>query len=207
MGLQATDALQIDPGGVSQTHKLVRAMYRAKCTATPGQSGVKVLPFTFMHCVPATHTYVMRRHGIQPSMSTGAPHAQSRPPRAPDEDGRERVALQVEQALREGGRAGLHAALVGGVDLEVVAVRAVQAQQPAAGRPVARVHHRAEHIAQRLGLRARAAGVAAWQCGTGAACSGTLEAGATGPPPPWPPAVPPARCTWRPCAYPGLRRP
>ena len=72
---------------------------------------------------------------------------------APDQDGRERVALQVQQALRERGRAGLHAALVAGIDLEVVAVRAVQAQQPAAGRAIARVHHRAEYVAQRLRLR------------------------------------------------------
>jgi len=58
-----------------------------------------------------------------------------------------------------------------------VAVGAVQAQQAAAGRAIARVHHRAEHIAQRLGLRARRRGgsPAWWGQGCSAACSGALE--------------------------------
>eukprot|EP01136_Pigoraptor_vietnamica_P029685 Opistho-1_new@88060 len=58
-------------------------------------------------------------------------------------------ALQVEEALRKGCGRHLHAALVARVDLEVMAVRAVQAQQASA---LAWVNIPAEPPAKRLGL-------------------------------------------------------
>ena len=59
--------------------------------------------------------------------------------------------LEIQKALGERRRRHLHAALVGAVDLQVVAVGAVQPQQPA--HLVARVQHRTEARPQRLGLR------------------------------------------------------
>ena len=66
------------------------------------------------------------------------------------EDRREHP-LQIQEALGERRRRHLHAALVGAVNLEVVAVRRVQPQQPA--HLVAGVQHRTEARPQRLGLR------------------------------------------------------
>lgn len=73
--------------------------------------------------------------------------------RAPDKDGGEGVPLQVQQALGEGGGAHLDAPLVAAVDLEVVAVGAVQPQQPAPCRTVPRVHDSPEMPPQLLRLQ------------------------------------------------------
>ena len=71
----------------------------------------------------------------------------------PDKDGRQGRPLKVQQALREGCSRGLHPSLITGIDLQIVAVRAVQAQQAVAMRPILWVHHCTKELAQVLRLR------------------------------------------------------
>mmetsp|Transcript_15879 Transcript_15879/g.39692 ORF Transcript_15879/g.39692 Transcript_15879/m.39692 type:complete len:1113 (+) Transcript_15879:556-3894(+) len=68
------------------------------------------------------------------------------------QDRRQAAALQVQQPLGEGSGGGLHAALVGGVDLEVMAVRGVQSQQPVLQASLVGVHNHAVVEAQLLRL-------------------------------------------------------
>ena len=93
----------------------------------------------------------------------------------PDQDRCERGALQVEQALSEGGSRGLHAALVGGVDLEVMAVGGVQAQETVASRAIAWVHHCSEQLAQIFGLQSNSLDEEVWECWCSSCIQGHVQ--------------------------------
>ena len=70
----------------------------------------------------------------------------------PDQDRCQGAALQVKQTLCEGCSRHLYTAFVAAVDLEVVPVGGVQAQESSTRRPITRIHDCAEYITESLCL-------------------------------------------------------